>query len=464
MIVRGGVVVEDRLVHLPGDVGLDGTAHAFVGTAVGDHPIEEVGSVFEFHVINQRVDFDDAGQLLVFGRHPLVDFARIDGTRDIGFVIEGRSLLQIGTSVGEGIPSTVLVVLQLRHLDVAAVLTVDLHPFDPVDVISLDGPVDHFQSVFFARHRLVVLEELHGLIGHYAEDVVSLHADLVRVVVGNHHHVFRVDLAEHANIASEASQIAPASDVQTVGAFVATVQVNEALVDTDIAADPLSNVARMAVHKVFTALGMPTIFQHFVGDNRTVFCQRQIAPFEEAHQVIDRMLTLVDELGTPGQEVLDRLSRVGPHRMVDQGLDRLHAGNDSLLLGLGLGGRCGDNRHDNLIRADLIGHVHGLPVLGHFFLGHGGAHDRSHGGLSAVFGDGGLVGFGLTAEPALDLVLRHAEELGHAPRLLLERDIDAEVLKINHGDFATNGDRDDVIEKITETVIPLLDDQRVAVF
>ena len=103
-------------------------------------------------------------------------------------------------------------------------------------------------------------------------------------------------------------------------------------------------------------------------------------------------------------------------------------------------------------------------MLGHFFLGHGGAHDGSHDGLFAIFGDGGLVGFGLTAEPALDLVLRHAKELGHALRLLFERDIDAEVLKINHGDFATNGDRDDVIEKITETVIPLFDDQRVAVF
>ena len=143
------------------------------------------------------------------------------------------------------------------------------------------------QSVFFTRHRLVVLEELHGLIRHYAEDVVSLYADLVWVIVGDDHHVFRVDLAEHAYIASEAAQIAPASDVQAVGAFVATVQVHEVLVDTDVAANPLSNVARMAVHKVFTALGMPTIFQHFVGDNRTVFCQRQIAPFEEAHQVID---------------------------------------------------------------------------------------------------------------------------------------------------------------------------------
>ena len=362
--------------------------------------------------------------------------------------------------MGEGILSTVLVMLQLRHFDVGAVLTVDLHPFDPVDVISLDGPVDHFQSVFFASHRLVGLEELHSLIGHDAEDVVSLHADLVRVVMGNHHHVFRVDLAEHANIASEAAQIAPASDVQTVGAFVATVQVNEALVDTDIAADPLSNVARMAVHKVFTALGMPTISQHFVGDNRTVFCQRQIAPFEEPHQVIDRMLTLVDELGTPGQKVLYRLSRVGSYRMVDQRLDGLNAGDDGLLAGV----LVLDHGDDDFILADLIGHIHRLTVLGHFFLSHGGAHDGSHDGLFAVFGDGGLVGFGLTAEPALDLVLRHAEEPRGTLRLLLEGCIDAEVLKINHSDFATNGDRDDVIEEITETVIPLLDDQRVAVF
>ena len=217
------------------------------------------------------------------------------------------------------------------------------------------------------------------------------------------------------------------------------------------------------------ALGLVHPVEHLVGDDRAVFCQRQIALFEEPHQVIDRMLTLVDEGGTTGQEVLDRLGAVRANGMVDQRLDVVDAGDD-----LGAFGHCrssfrcrlGRRRHDgyhHLLRSHVVGQVDRLAMLEDFFLGHAFAHDRLDDGCLAFFRDDDLVGVRLAAEEALHLVLGELEETGQARGLLLEGGVDAEAFERDDSGITPSSDRDDDVEQITKAMIALFQNDLVAV-
>ena len=88
---------------------------------------------------------------------------------------------------------------------------------------ALDSVMDELESSFVRGGRLAAFQSRLGCIREQAENVVALDTNLVGVVVGHHHHVFRVDLADDAHVTAERREVATASDMQTVGALGTTV-------------------------------------------------------------------------------------------------------------------------------------------------------------------------------------------------------------------------------------------------
>jgi hypothetical protein len=83
-------------------------------------------------------------------------------------------------------------------------------------------------------HGAITLQLVVGISIQDSQDVIATDPDLVGIAVRHGNHVFRGNADQSADIATEITDITPASDMQTIGALIPAILVHEGLIDTDV--------------------------------------------------------------------------------------------------------------------------------------------------------------------------------------------------------------------------------------
>jgi hypothetical protein len=96
------------------------------------------------------------------------------------------------------------------------------------------------------------------------------------------HHILRGNLCQGAKITVEATNVASTGNVKPVRALIPTIEVHQAGIDTDKAADPLGNLASVAVHIAGTRAT-----KHLIDEDAAVIGNRKVALLKKPQNVFN---------------------------------------------------------------------------------------------------------------------------------------------------------------------------------